>query len=103
MSTKEELDDTNATPPRVLDAPEEIWLNYGEIERNCTHRECCASGEVTWCEDSVFQSDVRYVRADIAALESRHQLRGGGCDEFGMFGHGRFLAPAIGRAKLVPA
>ena len=52
--------------PRVTDAPAEIWLVYGDIELDSTHRECCASGEVTWCEDSQFESDVRYVRGDVA-------------------------------------
>ena len=52
--------------PRVTDPPAEIWLVYGELEHDDTHRECCASGEVTWCEDGQFASDVRYVRGDIA-------------------------------------
>lgn len=50
---------------KVTEAPEEIWLNYGDIDRDCTHAECYSSGEVTWCQDKVFESDVRYVRADV--------------------------------------
>jgi len=70
----DELDDTTPAQPRVTDAPDTIYLNYGDIERDATHRECCASGEVTWCEDAVFESDVKYVRADrfealVAALK----------------------------------
>jgi hypothetical protein len=53
-------------PPSVTDLPAFIWLNYGDIERDCTHAECYRDGEVTWCQDSVFASDVKYVRADLA-------------------------------------
>ena len=60
----EEFDDVPPAPPRVADAPTVLWLNYGDIERDCTHRECYEAGDVTWCEDAVFDSDVKYVRAD---------------------------------------
>ena len=64
MSDTTEHDD-ELPPPKVTDSPERIWLNYGDIEFDATHQECCRSGEVTWCEDSVFVSDVKYVRADV--------------------------------------
>lgn len=50
--------------PQVTDAPEAIWLVYGDIDRTDTHASCCRHGEVTWCEDAQFATDVRYVRAD---------------------------------------
>ena len=62
----EDFDDVPPASPRVTDAPKELWLNYGDIERDCTHRECYEAGEVTWCQDPVFGSDVKYVRADEA-------------------------------------
>jgi hypothetical protein len=57
-------DDQEFMRLKVTGAPDEIWLNYGDIERDCTHTECVRDGEVTWCEDSAFESDVKYVRAD---------------------------------------
>jgi hypothetical protein len=53
-------------PPRVTGSPDAIWLNYGDIDRDCTHAECYLSGDVSWCQDNVFDSDVKYVRADLA-------------------------------------
>ncbi len=53
--------------PRVTGSPDVIWLVYGELEHDDTHANCCASGEVTWCEDPQFIADVRYVRGDLAA------------------------------------
>lgn len=50
--------------PKIIDAPATIWLNYGDIERDCTHAECYRDGDVTWCQEPVFDSDVKYVRAD---------------------------------------
>ena len=64
--TDNEYADPAINEPKVTDPPEAIWLVYGDLERDDTHRECCASGEVTWCEDAQFAADVRYVRADIA-------------------------------------
>lgn len=62
-----EDDDADPKPPKIVDAPRSIFLNYGDIERDATHAECCRDGEVTWCDDDVFASDVRYVRADLFA------------------------------------
>lgn len=52
----------------VTGAPDEIWLVYGDLEHDDTHANCYRDGEVSWCEDQQFPSDVRYVRADIAAV-----------------------------------
>lgn len=57
-------DDAVAPPPRVTDAPDRIWLQYGDIDRDCTHAECYRDGDVTWCDHAIFDSDVEYVRAD---------------------------------------
>ena len=65
--------------PNVTAAPDAIWLVYGDLGRDATHAECYRDGEVNWCEESQFPSDVRYVRADIAdaavaaALERRRE------------------------------
>lgn len=63
--------DPSAHEPRVTDAPEAVWLVYGDLERDATHHECCASGEVMWCEDAQFAADVRYLRADLLYSEAR--------------------------------
>ena len=63
-------DDDEIKPPKVTGSPEQIWLIYGDIDRDCTHAECSQHGDVTWCEDSVFSSDVKYVRADTLEAQS---------------------------------
>lgn len=63
--------DPSAHEPRVTDAPEAVWLVYGDLDQDSTHRECCDSGEVTWCEDAQFPADVRYLRADLLYIEAR--------------------------------
>lgn len=60
----DELEDEMKAPV-VTESPDVIWLQYGDIESDCTHAECSRQGYVTWCEDSQFDSDVKYVRADI--------------------------------------
>lgn len=44
-------DDECSAPPRVTDAPADVWLVYGDLDRDATHWECCRDGEVAWCED----------------------------------------------------
>ena len=61
-------DDEDPVPPRITDAPKAIWLNYGDLECDDTHWNCCRGGEVTWCEDKQFDSDVCYVREDVSEL-----------------------------------
>lgn len=63
--------DPSVHEPRVTGAPETIWLVYGELDCDDTHANCCASGEVTWCEDAQFVTDVRYLRADLLYHEAR--------------------------------
>ena len=48
--------------PKVSGSPDAIWLVYGDIEQDCAHNEC---DEVSWCGESQYPSDVRYVRSDI--------------------------------------
>ena len=63
--------DPSQHEPRVSDAPETVWLVYGDLEHDDTHANCCASGEVTWCEDAQFSADVRYLRADLLYHEAQ--------------------------------
>ena len=60
------MSDETTPEPQVSGAPDTIYLVYGELEHDDTHSECRKNGEVMWCEDKQFQSDVRYVRADKA-------------------------------------
>lgn len=48
--------------PTVNGSPEEIWLVYGDIYEDADHEEC---DDVSWCSDQQFDSDVKYIRADI--------------------------------------
>jgi len=57
-------DDECSAPPRVTDPPADLWLVYGELEHDDAHWICCRDGEVTWCEDKQYDSDVHYVRGD---------------------------------------
>ena len=81
--TDNEFSDPAVNDPRVTGSPDEIWLVYGDLERDDTHANCRASGEVTWCEDAQFPADVRYVHAttaeakilalELALSELRHE------------------------------
>lgn len=71
MTESDDDADASVHDPKVTGAPDAIWLVYGDIERDSTHAECCASGEVTWCEDAQFTADVRYTRTDLVAERVR--------------------------------
>lgn len=70
---------------KITGAPEVIWLNYGDIDRDDTHQNCARDGEVTWCEEAVFYSDIKYIRADLveslrqqlAAMEDKYLVERG--------------------------
>lgn len=70
-----DADDDVCATPKVLNPPDAIWLNYGDIDEDCTHEEC-ADG-VTWCAEEIDDSDVRYVRADLheSIIAERDALR----------------------------
>jgi hypothetical protein len=61
-----DMDEIDEDPPQpsVTGAPNEIWLVYGDLEESTTHAEEERHGEVHWCGDKQFSSDVRYVLAD---------------------------------------
>lgn len=44
---------------KAKNPPERIWLQVGEIERDCEFSEC-DSGEVTWCADPIHDTDIEY-------------------------------------------
>lgn len=69
VMTNEGPADPSVHEPRVTGSPAAIWLVYGDLEHDDTHGELCSHEGVTWCEDSQFPADVRYVRADLAAAE----------------------------------
>ena len=71
VMSNEDPADPSAHEPRVTDAPETVWLVYSDLDHDATHRECCESGEVTWCEDAQFPADVRYLRADLMYHQAR--------------------------------
>lgn len=72
--TNGDTTDEDPVPPRITDAPKAIWLNYGDLEHDDTHWTCCRDGEVTWCEDKQFESDVCYVREDVSELKQLREL-----------------------------
>lgn len=51
------------TEPKITDAPAVIHLVYGEINQDAKHSEC---SEVTWSQIPMYNSDVKYIRVDIA-------------------------------------
>ena len=71
VMNNEDPADPSPHEPRVTGAPEAIWLVYGELEHDDTHRNCCRDGAVTWCEDAQFTADVRYTRTDLVAERVR--------------------------------
>ena len=64
-----DTDHADPVPPRVDGAPNTIWLNYGDIDHDCTHAERYRDGDVTWCDERMSASDVAYVRAEYATAE----------------------------------
>lgn len=56
MMYDEETD--SLRPSVVSDPPKEIWLNVGEPEQDCAFGDL---GEVTWCENEQFPSDIKYM------------------------------------------
>ena len=58
-------DHREPTQPRVTESPDTIYLVYGDLEEDTTHAEEQRHGEVHWCGDKQFTSDVQYVRADL--------------------------------------
>lgn len=59
--------DEEFKPPVVSGSPEAIWLNYGEIDEDCTHDEAHAHEDaITWCDTKIDWADVKYVRSDLS-------------------------------------
>lgn len=71
MTESDDDADASVHDPKVTGAPDDIWLIYGDIERDSTHAECYASGEVGWCDEAQFAADVRYTRTDLVAERVR--------------------------------
>jgi hypothetical protein len=46
--------------PRVLNPPERIFLQVGELDADWEFDEAERSGEVTWCADPIYDTDVEY-------------------------------------------
>jgi len=55
-------------------APERIYLQTGCDDEECEgcFDEAMKHGEVTWCEDKIYESDVAYTRADLAIPREVH-------------------------------
>ena len=53
--------------PKVIGAPEAIWLCYGPLTRDLTHPKYVSQyeDEITWHERAIDSSDVQYMRADM--------------------------------------
>jgi hypothetical protein len=45
---------------KALNPPERIFLQVGDIEQTCEFSECESSGEVTWCADKQWETDIEY-------------------------------------------
>lgn len=44
---------------KVFNPPERIYLQVGDIDRDCEFAECERS-EVTWCADPIHDTDIEY-------------------------------------------
>lgn len=59
-------DDAAPLPPVVSNAPHTIWLNVGDIDFDCAFEDLDSDPDgVTWCCESMYPGDIRYVRADL--------------------------------------
>ncbi len=43
--------------PKLIDPPEKIYLQVGDLDRDAKWAEC---DEVTWCEDKIWPTDIEY-------------------------------------------
>lgn len=59
----EQVEFEEGNPPKINGAPERIWLVYGELDEEVHHDKC---DEVAWCTSPAFETDVEYVRKDLA-------------------------------------
>jgi hypothetical protein len=46
--------------PKAANTPERIWLQVGDIDRDCEFAECYDSGGVTWEQDRIYDTDIEY-------------------------------------------
>jgi hypothetical protein len=46
--------------PKAVNPPERIWLQVGDIDRDCEFSECYTSGEVTWEQEQIYDTDIEY-------------------------------------------
>ena len=44
---------------RVLNPPERIWLQVGDIEQDCDFS-ACSQADISWCADEIFDTDIEY-------------------------------------------
>lgn len=58
--------------PRVLNPPDRIYLNYGDLDEDCKHEDCA---EVTWCADKIGNSDVEYRRVKPAKRQAARERK----------------------------
>ena len=63
MTERADFEAWITAPPVVLNPPKRIWLNVGNIERDCNFDEFRPFEDLTWCQDKIDQSDVEYVLA----------------------------------------
>lgn len=68
----EQVEFEEGNPPKVNGAPERIWLVYGELDEEVHHDKC---DEVAWCTSPAFETDVEYVRKDLAEAPRVHLTR----------------------------
>lgn len=59
--------------PKALNPPERIFLQVGEIDEDCQFHEL-AEGEVTWCADSQFDTDIEYRLVKRRSRRTREQV-----------------------------
>jgi hypothetical protein len=52
-------------PLVVSTAPERIWLQVADDSYSATEAFPDDHAEITWCQDSVIATEVKYVRADL--------------------------------------
>jgi hypothetical protein len=45
---------------KARNPPDRIYLQVGDIDRDCEFAECESSGEVTWCADKINDNDIEY-------------------------------------------
>jgi hypothetical protein len=103
-NTEQKAVDVRAVPLVVQTAPKRIWLQIADDAYSATEAfPDDALDQITWCADSVVDTEVKYVRADLVAelIEAANAVCGRNNPPAGELGHIDFTDALVMLRKAV--